>query len=145
MLGASPHLEVVAEGGRMENWLAILNIVAQHPQVAPPHLMWQGKACCRSDRTLQGVMVRGINPAQETAITELAQQDQGGRAGRFARRGVQHRASAPIWRAHWACASTTRHADRPQARSRRRMIPASTVPRGAIFEIGMPPMTTASR
>ena len=72
MLGASPHLEVVADGGRMEDWQPILDKVAQNPQVlaAAPYVAGQGMLSF--GQSVQGVMVRGIDPLRETAITELA-------------------------------------------------------------------------
>ena len=50
--------------------------------------MSAARACCRSDENVQGVMVRGIDPAQETAITELANKIKAGslddlRSGEF--------------------------------------------------------------
>ena len=72
MLGASPHLEVVADGGRLHDWQPILGQVAQHPQVsaAAPYIAGQGMLSF--GQSVQGVMVRGIDPAQEAAITELS-------------------------------------------------------------------------
>jgi len=72
MLGASPHLEVVADGGRMQDWQAVLGAVAQHPQVmaAAPYVSGQGMLSF--GQSVQGVMVRGIDPARETAITDLS-------------------------------------------------------------------------
>lgn len=72
MLGASPHLEVVADGGRINDWQPILNTVAQHPQVvaAAPYVAGQGMLSFGS--SVQYVMVRGIDPARETAITDLS-------------------------------------------------------------------------
>ncbi len=72
MLGASPHLEVVADGGRLHGWESILREVAQHPQVtaAAPYVAGQGMLSFGEN--VQGVMVRGIEPQRETAITELA-------------------------------------------------------------------------
>jgi lipoprotein-releasing system permease protein len=72
MLGASPHLEVVADGGRLEDWQPVLGKVAQHPQVsaAAPYIAGQGMLSF--GQSVQGVMVRGIDPAQESAITELS-------------------------------------------------------------------------
>ena len=72
MLGASPHLEVVANGGRLHDWQVVLDKVAQHPQVsaAAPYLAGQGMLSF--GQNVQGVMVRGIDSQQESAITELA-------------------------------------------------------------------------
>ena len=72
MLGASPHLEVVADGGRMYDWTAVLDRVAQHPQVAAAAPYVAGQGMLSFGQSVQGVMVRGIDPARETAITELS-------------------------------------------------------------------------
>jgi lipoprotein-releasing system permease protein len=72
MLGASPHLEVVADGGRMNDWQPVLAQVARHPQVlaSAPYVVGQGMLSF--GQSVQGVMVRGIDPALETAITDLS-------------------------------------------------------------------------
>ena len=72
MLGASPQLEVVADGGRMYDWTAVLDRVAQHPQVAAAAPYVAGQGMLSFGQSVQGVMVRGIDPARETAITELS-------------------------------------------------------------------------
>ncbi len=81
MLGATPHLEVVADGGRMENWPSILDKVMQNPQVlaAAPYVGGQGMLSF--GQNVQGVMVRGIDPVRETAITELANKVKTGSLG----------------------------------------------------------------
>ncbi len=72
MLGASPHLEVVADGGRLENWSLTLNTISHHPQIlaAAPYVVGQGMLSF--GQSVQGVMVRGIDPLLETAITDLS-------------------------------------------------------------------------
>jgi lipoprotein-releasing system permease protein len=72
MLGATPHLEVVADGGRIADWRSVLDKVVQNPQVlaAAPYVGGQGMLSF--GQNVQGVMVRGIAPERETAITELA-------------------------------------------------------------------------
>jgi lipoprotein-releasing system permease protein len=72
MLGASPHLEVVADGGRMHDWPSVLDRVTQHPQVAAAAPYVAGQGMLSFGQSVQGVMVRGIDPARETAITELS-------------------------------------------------------------------------
>jgi len=88
MLGASPHLEVVADGGQLHGWPSILGIVTQNPQViaAAPYVSGQGMLSI--GRNVQGVMVRGIDPSKETAITELSNKIKAGalddlRSGEF--------------------------------------------------------------
>jgi len=72
MLGASPHLEVVADGGRMEDWQPILDTVTQHPQVTASAPYVSGQGMLSFGQSVQGVMVRGIDPARETGITDLS-------------------------------------------------------------------------
>ncbi|OGS67831.1 MAG: cell division protein FtsX [Gallionellales bacterium GWA2_54_124] len=72
MLGASPHLEVVADGGRMENWQPLLGTVLHHPQVAAAAPYVAGQGMLSFGQSVQGVMVRGIDPSLETAITDLS-------------------------------------------------------------------------
>jgi lipoprotein-releasing system permease protein len=81
MLGASPHLEVVADGGRLNNWQTALDEVAQHPQVAAAAPYVAGQGMLSLGQNVQGVMVRGIDPARETAITELAGKIKAGALG----------------------------------------------------------------
>lgn len=88
MLGASPHLEVVADGGRLYDWPAVLDRVAKHPQVAAAAPYVSGQGMLSFGQSVQGVMVRGIDPARETAITELSDKIKAGaledlRAGEF--------------------------------------------------------------
>jgi len=72
MLGASPHLEVVADGGRLNDWQTVLDKVAQHPQVSAAAPYVAGQGMLSFGQSVQGVMVRGIDPARETTITELS-------------------------------------------------------------------------
>jgi len=72
MLGASPHLEVVADGGRMDDWQGVLDKVAANPQVKAVAPYVSGQGMLSFGQSVQGVMVRGIDPARETAITDLS-------------------------------------------------------------------------
>ena len=88
MLGASPHLEVVADGGLLQDWQPVLDSVEQHPQVAAAAVYVAGQGMLSMGKSVQGVMVRGINPERETAITELANKIKAGaledlRSGEF--------------------------------------------------------------
>lgn len=73
MLGASPHLEVVADGGRLNNWQTVLEIVAHHPQVSSSAPYVSGQGMLSLGQSVQGVMVRGIDPQLETSITGLSE------------------------------------------------------------------------
>lgn len=88
MLGASPHLEVVADGGRLNNSQSILDKVAQHPQVSAAAPYVAGQGMLSFGQSVQGVMVRGIDPAKETSITDLSNKIKAGaledlRSGEF--------------------------------------------------------------
>jgi lipoprotein-releasing system permease protein len=88
MLGASPHLEVVADGGRMADWPAVLDIVQKNPQVSAVAPYVNGQGMLSFGQSVQGVMVRGILPEREATLTDLAQKMKSGklsdlRAGEF--------------------------------------------------------------
>lgn len=72
MLGASPHLEVVTNGNRMDNWKTIQDTVTRNPQVLAAAPYVEGQGMLSYGQSVQGVMVRGIDPLRETAITELS-------------------------------------------------------------------------
>lgn len=88
MLGASPHLEVVADGGRMSDWQAVLDTVQKHPQVSAVAPYINGQGMLSFGQSVQGVMVRGVLPERESQLTDLAQKMKSGklnelRAGEF--------------------------------------------------------------
>ena len=88
MLGASPHLEVVADGGRMADWSAVLDVVQKNPQVSAVAPYVNGQGMLSFGQSVQGVMVRGILPEREAELTDLAQKMKSGklsdlRAGEF--------------------------------------------------------------
>ncbi len=72
MLGATPHLEVVADGGRINDWRPVMAQVASQPQVTASAPYVAGQGMLSYGQSVQGVMVRGIDPALETGITELS-------------------------------------------------------------------------
>jgi len=72
MLGASPHLEVVADGGRLNNWPAILEKVKHFSQISAAAPYVSGQGMLSFGQSVQGVLVRGIEPSRETSITDLS-------------------------------------------------------------------------
>ena len=78
MLGAAPHLEVVVNGGRMNDWQPILDQVAKNPQIVATAPYIAGQGMLSFGQSVQGVMVRGIDPTRETAITDLSNKIQYG-------------------------------------------------------------------
>jgi lipoprotein-releasing system permease protein len=88
MLGATPPLEVVADGGRLNDWRAVFDKVIQNPQVSAAAPYVGGQGMLSFGQNVQGVMVRGIDPAKETAVTELSNKIKSGaladlRSGEF--------------------------------------------------------------
>jgi len=78
MLGATPHLEVVADGGRLFDWQPVLQTVSQQPQIAAAAPYIQGQGMLSFGQSVQGVMVRGILPKQESRITALTEKMKSG-------------------------------------------------------------------
>lgn len=72
MLGATPHLEVVADGGKVTDWQRIRDIVAANPHVAAATPYVGGQGMLSFGENVQGVMVRGVDPHGEAAITDLS-------------------------------------------------------------------------
>ncbi len=89
MLGASPHLEVVADGGKLNDWQTVMAQVAQNPQVSSTAPYISGQGMLSFGQSVKGILVRGIDPAMETSITELSNKIKQGsldalRSGEFA-------------------------------------------------------------
>ena len=141
MLGASPHLEVVANGGRLHEWQAVLDKVAQHPQVsaAAPYIAGQGMLSF--GQNVQGIMVRGVDPLQESAITELADKMKSGRLDELRGDAFSIVIGSDLARALGAQIDDRIMLITPQGQ----ITPAGMMPRlkqfrvAGIFEIGMAP------
>ncbi len=71
ILGVTPHLQIISDGGQLGEWQQVLDIVAAHPEVraAAPYVNGQGMVSM--DESVQGVMVRGILPDAEQRLTAL--------------------------------------------------------------------------
>lgn len=71
ILGVTPHLQIISDGGQLSDWQQVLDSVAAHPEVraAAPYINGQGMVSM--DESVQGVMVRGILPGAEQALTAL--------------------------------------------------------------------------
>jgi len=81
MLGASPQLEIVTDGGRLNDWQTVLSKVTQNPQVTAVAPYISGQGMLSYGQNVQGVLVRGIDPAREAVITELASKFKTGNLG----------------------------------------------------------------
>ena len=81
MLGASPQLEIVTDGGRLNDWQTVLSKVTQNPQITAVAPYISGQGMLSYGQNVQGVLVRGIDPAREAVITELASKFKTGNLG----------------------------------------------------------------
>ena len=81
ILGVTPHLQVGSDGGRMYDWRSTLDMVAGNPEVksAAPYVDGQGMLSLNG--SVQGVMVRGIEPAAEDRLIGLDSKMKAGRLG----------------------------------------------------------------
>jgi lipoprotein-releasing system permease protein len=71
ILGVTPHLQVVSDAGQMPDWQPLLAALDQQPELraAAPYVNGQGMVSL--NEVVQGVMVRGILPADEQRLTGL--------------------------------------------------------------------------
>jgi lipoprotein-releasing system permease protein len=73
MLSVVSHIEVVAPGGQaLADVQRTLEQTRQHPQVVGAAPFIAAQALLARGEDMKGVMVRGIDPAQEPAVTDLA-------------------------------------------------------------------------
>ncbi|HYM46865.1 MAG TPA: ABC transporter permease, partial [Burkholderiaceae bacterium] len=77
MLSVVSHVEVFANNGALSDWRAVEQTVRRNPAVigAAPYINAQG-LLTRGD-SVRGVLVRGIEPAAEPAISEITAQLRG--------------------------------------------------------------------
>jgi lipoprotein-releasing system permease protein len=79
MLSVLSHIEVIATDRPMADWTTVLAQVARHPMVQGGAPYVAGQAMLTRDESVRGVLVRGIDPALEPRVSELASQVVAGR------------------------------------------------------------------
>ena len=73
MLSVVSHVEVGAAGGEaLADWRAVAERVRRHPQVAALAPFVAAEALVARGDEMRGIVVRGIFPAEEAGVTELA-------------------------------------------------------------------------
>ncbi|MEW6561712.1 MAG: lipoprotein-releasing ABC transporter permease subunit [Pseudomonadota bacterium] len=72
MLGVSPHLQVSAYTGPLTEWNSALQAASKHPQVLAAAPYVDGQGMISFGQSVQGVMLRGILPEQESRVTDLS-------------------------------------------------------------------------
>lgn len=72
ILGVTPHLQINSDSGRMLDWRPVLSTVSGDKQVAAAAPYINGQGMLSLNGSVQGVMVRGINPEAENKLTALS-------------------------------------------------------------------------
>jgi lipoprotein-releasing system permease protein len=73
ILGVAPHLQISgADDNRLADWQPILQLAAKHPQVTAAAPFVAGQGMVSQGESVQGVMVRGILPQDESRVIDLA-------------------------------------------------------------------------
>lgn len=72
MLSVLSHVEVSAYAGAMEDWQRVAAQARQHPQVIAAAPFINAQAMFTRDDVVRGALVRGIDPAAEPAVSDIA-------------------------------------------------------------------------
>ena len=72
ILGVVSHLQIVADDNRLEDWQGVGKIAAQHPRVIATAPFVQAQAMLSNGQSMRGAAVRGILPAEEEKVADLA-------------------------------------------------------------------------
>jgi len=72
ILGVAAHVQISGADNTLADWRTAAAEAARHPQVqaAAPYVMAQG--LLSFDQTVQGAIIRGILPAEEAGVSEIA-------------------------------------------------------------------------
>ena len=146
ILGVAPHLKISsADSDRMADWQPALQAAAHNPQVAAAAPFVAGQGMVSFEQNVQGVMVRGILPQDESRVVDLS-----GKMKAGSLQALQEGAFGIVLGSDLAHALNTRLGDKvllitPQGQ----ITPAGMLPRlkqfrvVGIFEIGMAPYDNA--
>ena len=88
ILGITPHLQIISEGGQFSSWQSVLDKVIRNPEVRAASPYINGQGMLSQNENVQGVLVRGILPEGENKLTGLGDKMKAGnlnnlRAGEF--------------------------------------------------------------
>ena len=108
MLGVVSHIEIFGPGGGvLPDPARTLAEARRNPQVIGAAPFIAAQALLARGEDMRGTIVRGIDPALEPEVTDLA----AGLQPVLAQAGARASSAwcwAPSWRASWACARATR-------------------------------------
>ena len=146
ILGVAPHLQVSsAEGNRLDNWQPTLQLTGSNPQVAAAAPFVTGQGMVSLNESVQGVMVRGILPQEESKVTDLSDKMKAGALQDLQEGGFGIVLGSDLARALGAHMGDKVLLIAPQGQ----ITPAGMMPRlkqfrvVGIFEIGMAPYDNA--
>lgn len=73
ILDVAPHVSVTGQGGWLQDWRAITDVVDANEQVAgrAPYILAQGLVTLNSNVT--GALVKGVLPEEESKVSEIAE------------------------------------------------------------------------
>ena len=88
ILAVVSHLQIVADDNRLDDWKSVAQIAAQNPRVIATAPFVQAQAMLSNGQGMRGAAVRGILPAEEEKVADLARHMRAGslddlRAGQF--------------------------------------------------------------
>ena len=88
ILAVVSHLQLIADDNRLEDWQRVAKIAAQNPRVIATAPFVQAQAMLSNGQGMRGAAVRGILPAEEDKVADLARHMRAGslddlRAGEF--------------------------------------------------------------
>jgi lipoprotein-releasing system permease protein len=88
ILAVVSHLQIVADDNRLDDWQSVAQIAAQNPRVIATAPFVQAQAMLSNGQGMRGAAVRGILPAEEEKVADLARHMRAGslddlRAGQF--------------------------------------------------------------
>ncbi len=72
ILGVVSHLQILADDNRLEDWRGVQSAVARHPRVVATAPFVQAQAMLTNGPAVRGAVVRGILPAEEEKVADLA-------------------------------------------------------------------------
>jgi lipoprotein-releasing system permease protein len=72
ILAVVSHLQILADDNRLEDWQGLAKTVAQHPRVVGTAPFVQAQAMLSNGQSMRGAVVRGILPAEEEKVADLA-------------------------------------------------------------------------
>ena len=72
MLSVIPHIEVSNAAGAIADWEPVAEAVRLHPEVTAAAPYVQGQALLTSGSSVRGTLLKGIDPALESGVSDIA-------------------------------------------------------------------------